>query len=656
MCKRPSIFLILARGIRSSAMRFLFLFSLFSFLFSSPICAQFTQVSATVTDPNGIPYGGATVSVTLVPTGGNPTLNGVPFSAQLTATADANGTFNLQLADNNIVLPGGTQWRFSVCETPGVAPPFGFGSTCFTSTQTITGASQSLTAALTAAAPALTRTVTTLYNVKNYGARGDGVTNDSVAFAAALAAAQANNGTLYVPKSSGNYILSQTMIVLRRTRVLCDVGATLKWPIATGTMFIFNSSNDPSVGSLGNWIPGGVENCSLQGNTGAGDTSRAIQIGLGAGWAYGMVFRDVDISFFGYGITFSGTAGAAGRVNNNLFIRVSIHENACDGIRAEQAGADQENTFFGGNIFGNGFSSATCTGINVGPSSFLTMQFQNTWIHSNNGGNGTLAQFQTTSTSTVEIHFITTHWESLISTAATSFIECLGACNLFISDSDFTQNGLPATTTKTAIKVGSGFFTLSNSSFNYNAGGSQTPLIDLGAGVAGSTVWAVLRNNFFNCANTSANCQVLTMTATGTNINFDITGSALRNFSAATSLINVVAGSTGCHDLGTLVNLGGPTGSRICTGRAQFSTLQLTAQTTGSIGGGALLAGQCATGTVTVTGVASSDALAVTPVTYPGASIWWDGYMSAANTVTVVVCAAVAATPTASNYNVRVIK
>lgn len=78
--------------------------------------------------------------------------------------------------------------------------------------------------------------------------------------------------------------------------------------------------------------------------------------------------------------------------------------------------------------------------------------------------------------------------------------------------------------------------------------------------------------------------------------------------------------------------------------------------TTGSIGGGALLAGACTSGTVAVTAVLSSDVILATPVTYPGDSIWWSAYMSAANVVTVKVCAAVAATPTASNYNVRVIK
>jgi hypothetical protein len=80
--------------------------------------------------------------------------------------------------------------------------------------------------------------------------------------------------------------------------------------------------------------------------------------------------------------------------------------------------------------------------------------------------------------------------------------------------------------------------------------------------------------------------------------------------------------------------------------------------TTGSIGGSALTSGTCASGAVTVTGATNRMAIVVTPVTYPGDSYTWKGYVSATNTVTVKVCANLAAggTPTASTYNVRVIQ
>lgn len=77
--------------------------------------------------------------------------------------------------------------------------------------------------------------------------------------------------------------------------------------------------------------------------------------------------------------------------------------------------------------------------------------------------------------------------------------------------------------------------------------------------------------------------------------------------------------------------------------------------TSGSLGGGALAAGACASGTVSITGSTTAMSVVATPVTYPGDAIYWKAYVSAAGTVTVKVCAAIAATPTSSTYNVRVI-
>lgn len=76
--------------------------------------------------------------------------------------------------------------------------------------------------------------------------------------------------------------------------------------------------------------------------------------------------------------------------------------------------------------------------------------------------------------------------------------------------------------------------------------------------------------------------------------------------------------------------------------------------TTSSVGGGALIAGACTSGTVTITGAASGMVAVATPGTYPGDGIYWLAYVSSSNTITVKVCGAVAATPTASTYNVRV--
>lgn len=78
--------------------------------------------------------------------------------------------------------------------------------------------------------------------------------------------------------------------------------------------------------------------------------------------------------------------------------------------------------------------------------------------------------------------------------------------------------------------------------------------------------------------------------------------------------------------------------------------------TSGSIGGGALLAGACASGTSTVTGATTSMVALADPNTYPGDGAYWDAQVTSANTITTKVCAAVALTPTSSTYNIRVIQ
>lgn len=90
---------------------------------------------------------------------------------------------------------------------------------------------------------------------------------------------------------------------------------------------------------------------------------------------------------------------------------------------------------------------------------------------------------------------------------------------------------------------------------------------------------------------------------------------------------------------------------------AQTSQLPLSA-TSASIGGSAVGAGACASGTVSVTGATTSMAVKATPAADPGASFIPWAFVSSANTVTVRVCnfTSTSATPTATTYNVRVIQ
>lgn len=127
------------------------------FLFTGFAAAQFTLVSATVTDPNGTPYAGGTVSAQLVTAGVTPTLNGLSFSMTSgPASLNAAGSFTMSLVSNTAMVPSTLQWQFTVCSSAGtILPAGGLGPVCFTSLITITGATQSITATLDAAAPKL---------------------------------------------------------------------------------------------------------------------------------------------------------------------------------------------------------------------------------------------------------------------------------------------------------------------------------------------------------------------------------------------------------------------------------------------------------------------------------------------------------------------
>lgn len=94
--------------------------------------------------------------------------------------------------------------------------------------------------------------------------------------------------------------------------------------------------------------------------------------------------------------------------------------------------------------------------------------------------------------------------------------------------------------------------------------------------------------------------------------------------------------------------------SGTATGSAAPSTTRIG--TTGLIGGRPLRVGGCASGTAAVTGVSTAMALVVTPVSYPGDAVFWKGYVSGTNKVTVKVCVGLETTPGITVYNVRAIQ
>jgi len=150
------------------------LFFLGFFLCASIARAQnFTTVSATVTDPNGIPYSNGTLSAVLVP--GSPggwTLGGTPYAGTVQGGLDVNGSFTLNFGSNAQIVPAGSQWKITINSNPGgIPPPLGTGGQSFTVTITISGASQNISSTLNASAPKLT----------NFAGTGTGTIAGSIA-------------------------------------------------------------------------------------------------------------------------------------------------------------------------------------------------------------------------------------------------------------------------------------------------------------------------------------------------------------------------------------------------------------------------------------------------------------------------------------------
>ena len=92
------------------------------------------------------------------------------------------------------------------------------------------------------------------------------------------------------------------------------------------------------------------------------------------------------------------------------------------------------------------------------------------------------------------------------------------------------------------------------------------------------------------------------------------------------------------------------------TGKLPSYASPVLVATSTAIGGSAVVAGACTSGTVAVVGSTTAMVVSVTPVTYPGDGLDWAAYVSAAGTVTIKVCNQTAGslTPVSSTYNVRV--
>jgi hypothetical protein len=116
-------------------------------LASSGVMAQNSNVTATITDPDGQTWNNGTYTISLIPTPGIPgpfTWNGTTnFPQNYVGTIGASGILTITLPDNNAIKPLGTKWQFTLCGNTS-AP-------CQNVRTVVTGASPNLSTTLSSA-------------------------------------------------------------------------------------------------------------------------------------------------------------------------------------------------------------------------------------------------------------------------------------------------------------------------------------------------------------------------------------------------------------------------------------------------------------------------------------------------------------------------
>ena len=437
------------------------------------------------------------------------------------------------------------------------------------------------------------------FDVKAYGALGDGSTDDKTAVQSAITAAEALGVGVYFPTSTSFYKVGSAGFTLKRTtRITCAPGVQIKLAASSGTLFAFGSDTSTTGAS------GGIDYCTLLGNGGGADTSVAVQLGGTApNRSFMLRFTNLDVSSFGSGFTVTDSDAFGWTIDKTY-----VHNNACNGMRVDTATATGfETGTISNSIFGsNGNGSATCTGLLVSASSGGAIRFVSS--HMDNNGNGTLGQIHVPSTGYLTLFADNAHFEHASQVDSTHVVMLSAGANrsaLHASNSEFVQNPTTALNVP-IIKVANADLYFSNTRFTQKVAASVTPIIDLGAGVASQFPTLVMKNSLFACSGTAANCQILSTTGTAANTYFDITGSFISGFSSSTNPTSISVGITGCHDLPVAAS---PTylisATRVCTG--SMTGKRFIANGTVLVAGDFALSAGWGDGPATITGVRGND-------------------------------------------------
>jgi hypothetical protein len=210
---------------------------LFALLLPESARAQFTTVTATVTDPNGIPYAGATMTALLVPaSSGGYTLNNKPYSGQIgPVTLDSTGKFSQNFGDVTLITPASAQWQITIDSgLATIQPPLGTGPQSFTFTSTGTTISGSsvvnISASLNALAPKLTNFITPNGGIVP-NTPGIPIGNGSVFYATnygvnpnalAVTGCSGTSGLSSLTCTNGNFIVTDVGKLVEETAIIAN--------------------------------------------------------------------------------------------------------------------------------------------------------------------------------------------------------------------------------------------------------------------------------------------------------------------------------------------------------------------------------------------------------------------------------------------------
>lgn len=220
-----------------------------------------------------------------------------------------------------------------------------------------------------------------------------------------------------------------------------------------------------------------------------------------------------------------------------------------------------------------------------------------------------------------------------------------------------TSGGIPAYTNATTL-ASSGLLTAHGVMLGGGAGAVPSALSSLGTsgqvltsnGAAANPSWSAAASGTVTQINAGSCLSGGPITSTGT-------------ISAVAATSGVCGSVTPDTNATHFLNGGGAwtaaivpgTGLSFSSGNTLAITSPTLSGTTAAIGGSTLTAA-CTSGTVAIASATTAMAVVATPVTYPGDTIRWAGYVSSAGTVTVKVCAEISGTPTSSAYVAKVIQ